>query len=371
MQAHLQAQREAAARAAGAADQTRRLADERAAFAAKLRAGEVATGEAAARVAELTVQERDAQARLAARARAFEPLLPLIERLSAYPAETLLAVPLPPEQALRGVLVLGGLARQIEDEAAGLRREEAALRVLRAQIQVALPKFAAAQEAQARQAAALDAQIAAARALHAAAQDAAADQARQAAGEAARADGLRAALAKLDAEHQAAEAEARRAAAAAERTRRPVEAADARQRQEALARPAGPGLAGSVTAPVAGTVTHGFGEASDGGPASGVSYQSPPAARVVSPCNGRLVFSGPFRSYGQLLIVDCGGGYHFVLSGLQRLDATAGHPVQAGEPLGVMPNWDPRGGGARPTLYVELRQNGQAINPAPFLRAKG
>jgi septal ring factor EnvC (AmiA/AmiB activator) len=45
--------------------------------------------------------------------------------------------------------------------------------------------------------------------------------------------------------------------------------------------------------------------------------------------------------------------------------------VQAGEPVGVMPGWDPRASGSRPALYVELRKDGQPVNPAPFLRAKG
>ncbi len=118
-------------------------------------------------------------------------------------------------------------------------------------------------------------------------------------------------------------------------------------------------------------MVRGFGEPSDAGPASGVSYQAAPSARVVSPCGGRVVFAGPFRSFGQLLIVDCGGGYHFVLSGFERLDASVGQSVQAAEPVGVMPGWDPRAATGRPVLYVELRREGLAVNPAPFLRAKG
>ena len=83
-----------------------------------------------------------------------------------------------------------------------------------------------------------------------------------------------------------------------------------------------------------------------------------------------MVFAGPFRSFGQLVIIDCGGGYHFVLAGLERLDAPAGRPVQAGEPVGVMAAWDPHLPGARPLLYVELREHGTPINPAPYLRTR-
>ncbi|MBC7802114.1 MAG: peptidoglycan DD-metalloendopeptidase family protein, partial [Gemmatimonadaceae bacterium] len=107
------------------------------------------------------------------------------------------------------------------------------------------------------------------------------------------------------------------------------------------------------------------------GPSTGVSYRAPPLARVVAPCGGRVVFAGPFRSFGVLLIVDCGGGLHFVLAGLDRLDVGVGTAVAAGEPVGVMPGWDPQSGVQRPALYVELRRDGQPVNPAPFLRSRG
>ncbi len=82
-----------------------------------------------------------------------------------------------------------------------------------------------------------------------------------------------------------------------------------------------------------------------------------------------MVFATTFRSYGLLLIVDCGGGYHAVLAGFDRLDARVGQQVAAGEPVGVMPAWQPGASGNRPALYVELRRDGQPVNPAPWLRA--
>jgi septal ring factor EnvC (AmiA/AmiB activator) len=390
--AQLQAQQAAAGRLDAARAEERRLAGMRVAAAASLRLREEATAELAGKVADLAERTRAAQNRLAARARDLVPMLPLIERLSLYPSETLLAVPLPSEQALRGVLVLGFMARRLESEAASLKREQAEIATLRGQLDATAQLLATAQAAQAGEAAALDGQIAAARDQERQAEDAASEAARRGAVEAGRADGLRAAIARIEAERQDAERRARADAALATRQRRDGDAAQARDRQEALARPAGPGVAtatittasvggqigpqggsktGRLAAPVAGPVVRGFGEAGDGGPASGLSYQAPPAARVVSPCGGRIVFSGPFRSFGQLMIVDCGAGDMLVLAGLDRLDAHVGQAVQPGEPVGVMPNWDPRSGGARPSLYVELRHGGQAVNPAPFLRAKG
>jgi septal ring factor EnvC (AmiA/AmiB activator) len=290
-----------------------------------------------------------------------------------FPAETLLVVPAPPEDALRGLLVLKGMARQLETEAEALRAEEAEVTRLSTQISLQETRLASAQSAQAAQAAALDRQIAEARARSQDAEGDLAESSRRAAIQAAQADSLRAALAQLDASRRQAEARAKEDAALADRQRQTAIAADARRRQAALAAPAGPGLAeprGQLGAPVAGTVVKAFGESGDAGPTTGISYQTPPAARVAAPCGGRVVFAGPFRSYGVLLILDCGGGYHFVLAGLERLDVQVGRPVQPGEPVGVMPSWDPRAPGARPALYVELRKDGLPVNPAPFLRGR-
>jgi septal ring factor EnvC (AmiA/AmiB activator) len=91
---------------------------------------------------------------------------------------------------------------------------------------------------------------------------------------------------------------------------------------------------------------------------------------VVSPCGGKVAFAAPFRSFGLLLIVDCGGGTHLVLSGLFRIDAEVGQSLEPGEPVGLMPSWDPHiPGSNKPLLYVELRRNGVPVNPAPFLHA--
>jgi septal ring factor EnvC (AmiA/AmiB activator) len=366
--AQIEAQRAALARAAALSAEESRLGAERVATAARLRALESASAEAADRVADLARRRDAAQTRLAERAAALGPFLPVIERLALYPAETLLAVPMPPEQAVRGVLVLGGLTRQLEADAAALRTEQADLAALSAELDQAVPELARRQAAQAAQAAALDAQIATAQQERHVAEDRAADSARRAAAEAARATGLRAAIARLEAEQEAAEA------------RRVAEAkAAARRVQEAASRPASPpdlapaptGPMANLVIPVAGTVLRGFGDAVDGGTSSGLTYQVPPSARVVAPCGGRVVFAGPFRSFGLLTIISCGGGWHAVMSGFERLDAGVGQAVQAGEPVGVMPAFDLQSAARRPTLMLELRHDGQAVNPAPYLRGRG
>jgi septal ring factor EnvC (AmiA/AmiB activator) len=117
--------------------------------------------------------------------------------------------------------------------------------------------------------------------------------------------------------------------------------------------------------PARGRVLAGFGDRSEGGEFRGIAIATRPAAQVVAPREGSVVFAGPFKGYGQLLIIEHGEGYHVLLAGLSRLDAATGDEVLAGEPVGVM---DPVSNG-QPTLYVELRRNGQPINPIPWLAA--
>ncbi len=388
-------QKAAQARAAVLAGEERKLGAERVTTAARLRELEQATAVTVDRVADLARRQKEAQKHLAERAAELAPFLPVVERLALYPSETLLAVPMPPEDAVRGVLVLGGLMRRLEADAVAIRSEQQNLVNLGAELDSQLPELARRQTAQAASAAALDAQLQTTAAGRRSAESLASDSARHAAAEAARADGLRAAIIRLETERQQAEAAAREAAArdaaardakAASRVAdarnsatRDAASGDRRASQEALARPPVPtdpvgsaasgGPAGLIT-PVAGSLVRGFGDSQDGGTSSGIGYLVPPGARVVSPCGGRVVFAAPFRSFGLLMIIDCGGGWHAVLSGFERLDASLGQRLQPGEPVGAMPGFDPQSGRGRPTLSLELRRDGNPVNPTPYLHAK-
>lgn len=358
-----------------------RLAAQRVVAAAHLRLAEAATVEALGKLDAIALRRRAAEQRMTSRSEDLAPLLPLIERLSAYPAETLLAVPGTPMEALRGVLVLRGISRQIERDAEAVKIDQAQLAALATEQEAAAARLKAAQADQAAQAALLDQQIAAAQHIIDAASAVDADpslrMSERAADQAAHAANVRNAIVTIEAERQAEALRAQQEAARAAQQKRDAEATEAKRRATAIAAPAGPGLAslrGQLIVPVAGTVARGFGDVSDSGPANGLSYHAPPNARVVSPCGGRIVFAGPFRSFGLLLIIDCGGGYHFVLAGFDRLDVQVGRPVQPGEPVGVMPGWDPgreaNRDGDRPALYVELRHDGVPVNPTPWLDAK-
>jgi septal ring factor EnvC (AmiA/AmiB activator) len=134
---------------------------------------------------------------------------------------------------------------------------------------------------------------------------------------------------------------------------------------------------GALPLPVNGVKIREFG-ASDrlGGTEKGLSISTRAGAQVTAPCDGWVVYAGPFRSYGQLLILNAGGGYHILLAGMERISVDLGQFVLTGEPVAVM------GGGAQtaalvavgssqPVLYVEFRKDGIPVDPGPWWATNG
>lgn len=115
-----------------------------------------------------------------------------------------------------------------------------------------------------------------------------------------------------------------------------------------------------------------------GGISRGSSIATREGAQVIAPADGWISYAGPFRSYGQLLILDLGGGYHMVLAGMEEIWVDTQQFVLAGEPIGVMGGKRVlvaaaagAPGGSQPVLYLELRRDGSAIDPAPWWLKKG
>jgi murein hydrolase activator len=119
---------------------------------------------------------------------------------------------------------------------------------------------------------------------------------------------------------------------------------------------------GSLLRPVAGRMVGGDSDAG-GSHSEGLSFLTPAGARVIAPADSQVLFAGPYHKTGQVLILETGGGYDLVLSGLERVDVRAGDALLAGEPLGTMPTV-----GTGSKLYFELRQNGKGVDPAPWLQ---
>lgn len=115
--------------------------------------------------------------------------------------------------------------------------------------------------------------------------------------------------------------------------------------------------------PAIGQLVTGMGEVSASGVRSrGLTLATQANAQVVAPTAGRVAFAGPYRGYGQILIIDHGQGWTTLLTGLHRLSVDVGETVRQGDPLGVV-------GAGRPTLTVELRRNGRPIDIVPLVGA--
>ncbi len=114
--------------------------------------------------------------------------------------------------------------------------------------------------------------------------------------------------------------------------------------------------------PVTGRLVSGFGEIASGRPSSrGIAIASRALAQAVAPAGGRVAFAGPYKGYGSIVIIEHGGGWTSLVTGLTRLDARVGDQLVAGSPLG-------QAGPGRPVLTLELRRQGEPVNPLEFYR---
>jgi septal ring factor EnvC (AmiA/AmiB activator) len=129
---------------------------------------------------------------------------------------------------------------------------------------------------------------------------------------------------------------------------------------------------GLFALPVNGTRIRDFGGSDGaGGLEKGISLATRPGAQVTTPCDGWVVYSGPFRSYGQLLILNAGGGYHVLIAGMERISVNIGQFVLTGEPVATMGTTSRvasilAANASQPVLYIEFRKDGTPIDPGPW-----
>jgi septal ring factor EnvC (AmiA/AmiB activator) len=129
---------------------------------------------------------------------------------------------------------------------------------------------------------------------------------------------------------------------------------------------------GHLSFPVNGVRIREFGAPDTaGGTEKGLSIAARAGAQVTSPCDGWVVYAAPFRNYGQVLILDAGGGYHVVLTGMDRISVGVGQFVLTGEPVATMGSGSQMTatvttGSIQSVLYVEFRKDGTPVDPSPW-----
>jgi septal ring factor EnvC (AmiA/AmiB activator) len=339
-------------------------------------------------LARLEEEERARSADLAHRRQQTALTLAALQRLALRPPDALIAAPGTPLETVRGALLLTSAVPALMARTNSLRGElESLTRVRReiAESKAALDRALGARGAASEEIASL---IEAKAALLAETEEERKKASERAAALAAEANDMRDLLARLAAEQE-------RAATAQNsvRSREEQQALDAEilKLPNSSARPAEPSaevaalgpqavplierptlvrpfpsVPGGLLMPARGTVTRRFDpSAASGALSKGVTIETLTGAQVVAPFDGHVVFQGPFRGYGAILIIEHTGGYHTLLSGLGRIDVAVGQWLLAGEPVGVMSS------DGLPELYVELRRASQPIDPLPWLQISG
>lgn len=322
-------------------------------------------------VTQLQTQATALTAQLQKEAKSFSKFLPLIERLSLYPTDTLLAAPIQSPRSTTGLLVIQSISSQLEKKAQAMRQHKEKLNALKQQLTVQMQELQTLQQQQQEQRDLLAKAAKIARTTQQYSSATAFKISQEAAQAAKKARSINDAIRRINASRAAAERRLQAEERAAERAHDTVKV-QAVKKETAILASKNNGLGLSTRsarggAPVVGSVVTLWGSRTDAGPAQGITYAPKSQATVRSPCSGQVEFSGPFRAYGQMIILNCGKNYRFVLAGMGELTVGIGQNIQKGVMVGKMPSWSDNGKAGRPTLFVQLRKGEKTINPSPFL----
>lgn len=324
------------------------------------------------RLDDLKRQEGEIRASLARRSGVLAEVLGALQRMGLNPPPAILVKPEDALSSVRSAILLGAVVPQMRRETEKLAADLREQSRVTASIEAERARLTAAMGEQAAEKQRLTLLLEAKRKLQADTEAALADERQKARELADRASSLKDLIASLDAEARnqraAAEKAAADAAAQADLALLPVPEAN-----RLADSPPFPALQGQMALPATGRIKRRFGaQDGNGGVMQGDMLATQSGAIVTAPADGTVLYAGPFRSYGQLLILNAGGGYHVVLAGMSRLSVASGQSVLAGEPVGAM--GDTRvastsaapSANSQPELYVEFRKDGKPVDPAPW-----
>jgi septal ring factor EnvC (AmiA/AmiB activator) len=297
-------------------------------------------------------------------------VLAVLQRMGRNPPPAILVRPQDMAEAIRAAMVLGSTVGELKSETEALRQDLERLAGLRASIAKQRDDLARRSANLALDKARLGALVDARQQSLSAAEQALAAERERDAQLAEQASNLKDLIARMESEIGAANSADQAMAADVAAKAAAARGTDPARLKPAIAFADAKGL---VSLPVAGAILKTFGSADAfGGAEQGVSIAAPAGATVSSPVDGSVLFSGPYRSYGQLLIIDAGGGYYMALAGMDRISVAVGQFVLAGEPVATMGDGTARTaaavaiGATQPVLYIELRKDGAAIDPGPW-----
>ena len=339
--------------------------------AGRIRGVEAQVTATEARLKPLDDKERGIRRSLDGRRAVIGEVLAALQRIGHRPPPALIASPEDALQAVRTAMLLGAVLPEMRHEVEALAGDLSALLDVRTQI-------AAERDRLKTEVASLDGDRRRMTALVGERQKQQAEREKALDAERARAsqlahqvDNLKDLIAKLE---QGLDPATRAAREAARGDTRPVMSAlhDPGRLAPAVAFAS---LRGRVPVPVNGVKLKEFGSPDGvGGAEKGVSIATRAGAQVTAPADGWVVYAGPFRSYGQLLILNAGNGYHILLAGMDRISVDLGQFVLTGEPVAVMGNGSHIAailatGSSQPVLYVEFRKDGTPVDPGPWWAA--
>ena len=300
-------------------------------------------------------------------------ILAALQRMGRRPPPAVLVSPEDVLAAIRTSMLLGAVVPELRGEVDTLAADLAEMIRLRGLIAQDKEGLTSDLTGWARERQRLEALVAARRARQAEVESGLTAERRRAAELGAQAKTLKDLLDRTEAEAVAAKRSAEEAKAAAEReirvTQERFAAAGFRDPARLAPKVHFPEARGEVPRPVSGRLARGFNQPDgNGGTTRGVSFATRPKAAVSSPADGWVQFAGPFRSYGQLLIINAGDGYYLLLAGMEQISVEVGQFVLAGEPVGSMGEKGPgpTGSDGDPTLYVEFKKDGGSIDPEPW-----
>lgn len=353
---------------AAAIEEQDAVAERLTAIASEIQNQEALVSGSEAELNKLSAERAGLLAELGEKQDTLSALLAGLQRLEQNPPPALVVEPGDILSALRGAMLLGTLAPNLKAEADALalkldqlgqvqatlksKREDVAAEIRRLQEQrIELDRLVVQKKALVSKSSAdLEAERRRTRVL------------------AEKAKSLKQLLASLAEERQRQEQEATERLAAEERERK---------RQEELQRAPRMDFAeakGKLSFPAQGQIVRRFGEPDGlGRETQGLMIATRSGAQVTAPADGKVEFAGPFRSYGQVVILNPGSGYRVLLAGMDKVTADVGEFLRAGEPVGEM------GSGpasvtlfgevvqdGRPVLYIEFRNSTEAVDSGPW-----